>query len=133
MFVHLIWWSSTVDIASSRSLGCVNSLSTAGSSCVLLIHRQCGFAFRRAVPRRCLFSLLLLRTDLRARSVPLARRRRVSTPARPAGSRGCASALGGRRWACCTWDRHSGPPATSPGTSCERHVGMATLLARPSL
>lgn len=43
-------------------------------------------------------------------------RRREVTPVHPAGSLCCGAVLGVQRWACCTWGRHIGPPATSPGT-----------------
>lgn len=52
------------------------------------------------------------------------------TPVHPAGCLCCGAAPGDQRWACYTSDKHSVPPATSPDTSCERHVGMATPPAR---
>lgn len=37
-------------------------------------------------------------------------------PAHPAESLCCDAARGVQRWACCTWGKHSAPPATSPNT-----------------
>lgn len=55
-----------------------------------------------------------------------------STPAHPAESRGSGAARRIQTEVCYTLDTHSAPPATSPHTSCERHVGMATLPAHLS-